>query len=594
MLQVPSADWRDAILSRYQERDKQQKIPYLLLFEKFNVLAHTSTTLKKEVWELRQTVREYSREKEKNKNERIVSLEASLQANESEIAVLQEKLKEKEKELNESYRQNAEQARSLFEIMQQKNAALSEIEQKIESYKELSNVHQRVCSELEDEKRTTEALRAEIDNLKSQRDSFEKRFESKDEELRAALKEVAEVKKLEDRFQHEMTKNAQLINNLNMEQERLLNMLNKVRETNFRPRKEGGKASPPPKEKDPFLQMSGFFSSIVGKLKGEEEEELQQENEDDIGYGFSLMSSGDIVPRKFQRRIETDVEVNHIQHSSQGSMFATSGADGNIVIWDTLSLSRLKTLHGPRRAVVCADFSHNNNLVLGASADNNIYVWNYGQDRVAINLLGHTRSVAAAHFTADSRFIISGSSDRCIKIWDAEKGICVRTIMCASKVMDVAPLVRGLLASGHYDRTVRTYDIRTGALVQSVEPHDASITSLTLSPDGNSLLSNSRDSSLKMLDFRAQLKQTNAYVAEKYKNNCDWNRACFSGGGKYVIAGSALGNVNVWETSSAKLISSEVEEKHQNTIACCCWSLSTNQLLTAFRGEHPDVGVWGE
>jgi len=37
---------------------------------------------------------------------------------------------------------------------------------------------------------------------KSQRDSFEKRFESKDEELRAALKEVAEVKKLEDRYHH--------------------------------------------------------------------------------------------------------------------------------------------------------------------------------------------------------------------------------------------------------------------------------------------------------------------------------------------------------------------------------------------------------
>ena len=36
------------------------------------------------------------------------------------------------------------------------------------------------------------------------------------------------------RFQQEMTKNAGLINNLNMEQERLLEMLSKVKETNFK------------------------------------------------------------------------------------------------------------------------------------------------------------------------------------------------------------------------------------------------------------------------------------------------------------------------------------------------------------------------
>jgi hypothetical protein len=36
--------------------------------------------------------------------------------------------------LNESYRQNAEQAKSLFDIMQQKTAALKEIEQKNDRY----------------------------------------------------------------------------------------------------------------------------------------------------------------------------------------------------------------------------------------------------------------------------------------------------------------------------------------------------------------------------------------------------------------------------------------------------------------------------
>jgi hypothetical protein len=116
--------------------------------------------------------------------------------------------------------------------------------------------------------------------------------------------------------------------------------------------------------------VSGFFSSIVGKLKGEEEEEpTGTEDEAREEEGFTSLMSDDTVPKKLVRRIvytplpsifalllnsvrslsatqvltwssvtqDAGGEVNHIQHSSQGSMFATSGVEGNIIIWDTLS-----------------------------------------------------------------------------------------------------------------------------------------------------------------------------------------------------------------------------------------------------------------
>ncbi len=117
--------------------------------------------------------------------------------------------------------------------------------------------------------------------------------------------------------------------------------------------------------------MSGFFSSIVGKLKGDEEEEpTGTEDEAREEESFTSLMSDDTVPKKLVRRIvytlsppphilvsnsvlslpslssadfgssvtqDAGGEVNHIQHSSQGSMFATSGVEGNIIIWDTLS-----------------------------------------------------------------------------------------------------------------------------------------------------------------------------------------------------------------------------------------------------------------
>jgi hypothetical protein len=55
------------------------------------------------------------------------------------------------------------------------------------------------------------------------------------------------------------------------------------------------------------IDVSGFFSSIVGKLKGEQGEDAsanedEQEAKEDT-FGFSMMSDGDIIPRKLLRRI---------------------------------------------------------------------------------------------------------------------------------------------------------------------------------------------------------------------------------------------------------------------------------------------------
>jgi hypothetical protein len=63
-------------------------------------------------------------------------------------------------------------------------------------------------------------------------------------------------------------------------------------------------------------------------------------------------------------------------------------------------VSRLKTLRVARRAITCADFTHNNALVLGASADNNIYVMSYAQDRVAV-LFFHSHARPMHHHCAD-------------------------------------------------------------------------------------------------------------------------------------------------------------------------------------------------
>lgn len=205
--------------------------------------------------------------------------------------------------------------------------------------------------------------------------------------------------------------------------------------------------------------------------------------------------------------------------------------------------------------------------------------------------------------------------------------------------------------------------MRTGALVESVQPHDGGITSVCLSPGTHPLQlsplqipgcsfnrvglwpqmvvryyltrgtvlsscwtsgpTSNRSEASRALTYKPALFTLSHlrpfHRSEKYRNNCDWNRACFTGGGKYIIAGSATGAINVWATASGKLESgtlpltslfcsvpplnvyltgvasartAETDDNHRTMVSCCCWSLSTNQLLVAYRGESTDMAVW--
>jgi WD40 repeat protein len=143
-----------------------------------------------------------------------------------------------------------------------------------------------------------------------------------------------------------------------------------------------------------------------------------------------------------------------------------------------------------------------------------------------------------------------------------------------------ADYVKGgkVVASAHLDKCVRLYDLSSGQCVEQLSIHNAAVTSVCVSggmfrllhhicvfillthalsltsrllapflsmypfaeviqrtihltkfPDGQLLLSNSRDNTLKLIDMRrssdGEVLQT--FRADSYRNGCDWNAASF-------------------------------------------------------------------
>jgi WD40 repeat protein len=145
---------------------------------------------------------------------------------------------------------------------------------------------------------------------------------------------------------------------------------------------------------------------------------------------------------------------------------------------------------------------------LSAGADRSVKLWNTGVDKPAQVLKGHTAPVTSLAFSKGSRWAASGSADRSVKAWDLRTGKEIASITgLADAVNAVAISPDDLwLASAGDDATIRVFPIKDGKLdpdreVLILEHHKKAVICLAFSPDGKTLLSGSKDHTLKVWDW---------------------------------------------------------------------------------------------
>ncbi|KAI9313093.1 WD40-repeat-containing domain protein [Dichotomocladium elegans] len=304
-----------------------------------------------------------------------------------------------------------------------------------------------------------------------------------------------------------------------------------------------------------------------------------------------LHVSSVILPTKVFRRLSShDSEVFCVRASSTGAMFATGGADKKVKIHNVKTGNVTMTLGGSLQTVTSVAFNSTDELVLGTSTDNSTRIWSLATSRTRHTLTGHIGKVFAAQFTADSKRVVSGSHDRTLKVWDLNRGYCTRTIFTFSSCNDLALVdVDGqTLASGHLDNNIRLWDTRTGNGIKELSGvHTGQVTSVSVSPDGSSLLTNSRDNTLKLVDLR-MYHVIATFQAPTYRNGANWSRSCFSPDGYYIAAGSADGALHIWNTNTRSL--EKVLQEHSGAVCGTSWSPTGDYLFSA--ESNKTVCMW--
>jgi autophagy-related protein 16 len=295
----------------------------------------------------------------------------------------------------------------------------------------------------------------------------------------------------------------------------------------------------------------------------------------------------DIIPSRLKHKHVCDAaEINDVRWHPNGKYFFTAGNDKKITMWEYNNefVSVKSTFAGANQTVTRIDLDPECRHVLGSSYDSAVRLWSVEDQRQRAVFTGHGDKVSSAKFLQAGRQIVSGSNDRTVKTWDLTSSRCSRTFFAGSIILDIAVNDRAgaPILSSHYDRKVRFWDTRDSEPCKIIETA-AKVTSLCVAPDGYGALLMSRDETLSMLDLR-NFSILHIYSAESFRVSIDTARCSISPSGAYVSAGSADGQIFVWDTLTTKLEKVLYKDGHEgNAVISCAWHPQGRMILSGDR-----------
>jgi len=324
------------------------------------------------------------------------------------------------------------------------------------------------------------------------------------------------------------------------------------------------------------MQIDGISKSMINN------------NGDSMESQLELQLNVDL-PQTIKKKLINQGEVNSVCFSTKNNLFATGGNEKVVKIWDTVTAQARGNFVGSEKSIMSLCFSNDDEFILAACNDNAARIWSVSGGRIKHSLIGHLAKVYCARFSSDSQLVVTGSYDRTLKAWDIQKGYCIRSYFATSSCNDLG-ISNDTIISGHIDFRLRFWDTKSKDLIHELSNiHSGQITSVSTSIDTNYILTNSRDNTIKVIDVRTyEVIQT--YRHDNYKNNLNSSRSCFSPDSKYIVAGSANGEIFIWNTNNGTL-QTTLTGGNDDIVSCCSWS--SNGAFLATSDRNGNVVFWG-
>ena len=261
--------------------------------------------------------------------------------------------------------------------------------------------------------------------------------------------------------------------------------------------------------------------------------------------------------------------VSSIAFSPYGDILVSGSYDGKICLWNPQTHQLLRTLKDGGR-VASVTFSPDGRTLANASGET-IRLWDVQTGDSKASFGNHTSSLSSVIFSPDGKTVASEDTDGNVALWDAQTGrhkAAIDTERGYSTFMRFRPggyalafSPDGSLLSSTLKTTIQLLDANTGEEKVKLEGHTGFILTAAFSPDGATLVSASRDKTIRVWDTRTGENiakrvgilptQTGSYHAEHL--NRPYLVEFLSDGEVFAIADGLRGEIRIGDTNTGEI-----------------------------------------
>ena len=235
----------------------------------------------------------------------------------------------------------------------------------------------------------------------------------------------------------------------------------------------------------------------------------------------------------------------------------SGSADKTIRIWEISTGRETVNLEGHTGIVYSIAIDASGRYLVSGSEDKTVRLWDIKEEQEINKFTGHTHEVMSVAIDGSGEIIVSGSDDYNIRLWDRKSNRAQR-IWHAHKDMirsvTVSPSGEAII-SGGLDGAIRLWKPTSRKSIKSFGPiHDERIHAVTFSRDGQTLLAGGEGRKI-------YISKINSGPLEKIPQHHHGTVFSLSvtPDGKTVVSGSGDGTIKLWDlekkTVKATLVS---------------------------------------
>jgi WD40 repeat protein len=188
---------------------------------------------------------------------------------------------------------------------------------------------------------------------------------------------------------------------------------------------------------------------------------------------------------------------------------------------------------------------------------------------------GHTGGVTTCAFSPDGRYVLSASDDRTLRLWEVATGAEVRAFTGHTEAVNAcafSPDSRYALSASR-DQTLRLWEVATGEELRAFTGHTGILEACAFSPDGHYALSASRDHTLRLWEV-TNGAQVRAFTSPGAVYGC-----AFSPDSRSALSASWDRTLRLWEVATGAEV--RAYTGHTEQVWGCAFSPDGRYALSA-------------